>query len=172
MYKEPRIRSNLSRKESDVSKENHHLLGTQKRLTIEMVKRVTVLINLFNRKLGVHSVISPRKIMFGKKFRTPLCNISKLVMACDVTVNNKIVHLRAFYALYIGQSNSSTNYIVLKLSIKKVVTTSKYKPKPMAEEIITIVDEIGREEGMLDRIKFQHMHHELTFSDLYMSIKF
>ena len=46
-----------------------------KRLTIKMVKRVTVtvLINSFNRKSGVHAVISRRQMLFGKKFKTPLC---------------------------------------------------------------------------------------------------
>ena len=41
-----------------------------KRFTIEMVKRVVVLINLFRRKSGVHPVMSSRQILFGKKFKT------------------------------------------------------------------------------------------------------
>ena len=40
-----------------------------KRPTIEIVKRVTVLINSLRRKLGVHPVMSPRQLMFGKKFQ-------------------------------------------------------------------------------------------------------
>ena len=46
-----------------------------KRLTIEMTRRATVLINSFRRKSGVHSVMSPRQIIFGKKFKTPLCKM-------------------------------------------------------------------------------------------------
>ena len=41
-----------------------------KRLTIEMVKWVTVFINSLRRKSGVHPVMSPRQILFGKKFKT------------------------------------------------------------------------------------------------------
>ena len=42
-----------------------------KGLTIEMTRRVTVLIKSFRRKSGVHAVMSPRQILFGKKFKTP-----------------------------------------------------------------------------------------------------
>ena len=41
-----------------------------RRLTIEITKRATVLINSFRRRSGVHSVMSPRQIIFGKKFKT------------------------------------------------------------------------------------------------------
>ena len=59
-----------------------------KRFTIEMVKRVTVLINLFSRKSGVHPVMSPRQLMFGKKFKTPLWKNGKLVIAYNVIYNS------------------------------------------------------------------------------------
>ena len=67
-------------------------------------------------------------------------------MTYDVTANNKTGHPKAFYALYIGPSNNSTSHIVFKLSTKKVVTTTKFilKSKSMAEDIITIEDEIER----------------------------
>ena len=51
------------------------------RLRIEMPKRATVIINSFKRKTGVHSVMSLRLILFGKKFKTPLCKMGKLVLA-------------------------------------------------------------------------------------------
>ena len=57
-----------------------------KRFTIKMLKRVVILINLFREKSGVHPVMSQRQILFGKKFKTPLCKIGELVMAYDVTV--------------------------------------------------------------------------------------
>ena len=52
-----------------------------KRFTIELLKRVEVLINSFRRKSEVHPVMSPRQILFDKKFKTPLCKIGELVMA-------------------------------------------------------------------------------------------
>ena len=99
-----------------------------KRFIIEMVKRVTVRINLFRSKSGVHPVISTRQMLLGKKFKTPLCKIGKLVMAYDVTANNKTKHPRAFYALYIGPNDSGTGHIVFKLLTKRLVITPKRKP--------------------------------------------
>ena len=45
-----------------------------RRFIIELVKRIVVLINSFARKSGVHSVMSPRQIMFGRKFITIVQN--------------------------------------------------------------------------------------------------
>ena len=72
-----------------------------KRLTIEMVKQVTILINSFRRKSGVYPVMSPRQLLLGKRFKTPLCKIGELVMAYDVTSNNMTARQRAFFALHI-----------------------------------------------------------------------
>ena len=83
-----------------------------KRLTIEIVKRVTVLSNSFRRKLGVHPVLSPRKILFGKIFKSPLCKIGELMMAYDVKTSDRILHPRAFYALYTGPNDNSTSHSV------------------------------------------------------------
>ena len=60
--------------------------------------------------------MSPRQILFGKKFKTPLCKIGELVIAYDVTSSNKTTDLRAFFALYIGPNDSGTGHIVFKLA--------------------------------------------------------
>ena len=88
-----------------------------------MLKHVTVLINSFRRNSGVHPVMSPRKIRFEKKFKTPLCKIRELVMAYDVTASNKTIDARAFFALYIGPNDSCTGHIVFKLGTKQLVIT-------------------------------------------------
>jgi hypothetical protein len=46
-----------------------------KRFTIEMVNRITVLINSLPKQNGIHSVLSPREIVTGKKFRCPSVRI-------------------------------------------------------------------------------------------------
>jgi hypothetical protein len=40
-----------------------------KQFTIEMVHRVTTLINSLPKQNGIHSILSPREIVTGKKFR-------------------------------------------------------------------------------------------------------
>ena len=81
-----------------------------KRFKIELMKRAVVLINSVRRKSGVHPVMSPRPILFGKKFKTPLCKIGELVMAYDTTSDNKTTTPRAFYALYIGPNDGETGH--------------------------------------------------------------
>ena len=75
-----------------------------------MTKRTTVLINSFKGKSGVHSVMSPRQIIFGKKFKTPLCKTGNLVLVYDVLFKNKTSKPRTFYALYIGPNDGGTNH--------------------------------------------------------------
>ena len=90
-----------------------------KRLTIEMTKRATVRINSFRRISGVHSVMSLRQIIFGKKSKKPLCKMGELVLEYDVLSNNKTSKPRAFYALYIGLNDGGTGHSVFKLSTTK-----------------------------------------------------
>ena len=102
-----------------------------KRLTIEMTRRVTVLINSFRRKSGVHAVMSPRQILFGKKFKTPLCKMGVLVLAYDVKSDNKTHNPRAYHVLYIGPNDVGTGHSVFKLATKKMLVTPRCKPIPM-----------------------------------------
>ena len=83
----------------------------------------------------MHPVMSPRQILFGKKFKTPLCKIGELVMTYDVKASNKTLYPRAFYALYIGPNVGGTGHSVFKLSTKQLLTSPKYKPVPMPEDV-------------------------------------
>ena len=40
-----------------------------RRFLIEVLKQVTVLVNLMPRKGGIHAVLSPREIITGKKLQ-------------------------------------------------------------------------------------------------------
>ena len=88
-------------------------------------------------------------------------------MAYELTSNNMTAHPRAFFALYIGPNDSGTGHTVFKLTMKRLVTTPLCNPKPMAEDIVTTVNDIGKEEGISDGIHFHNIHHKLTLSDLY-----
>ena len=123
-----------------------------RRLAIETVKRVTVLINLFRSKSGVHPVMSPRQILFRKNFKTPLCKIGELVITYNVTSSNKTSDPRVFFALYIGPNDSGTSHTLFMLATKRLVTTLKCEPKPMVEDIVEVVNNIGKQEGIPDGI--------------------
>ena len=138
-----------------------------KRLTIEMTKRATVLINSFRRKSGVHSVMSSRQIIFGKKLKTPMCKMGELVLAYDVLSNNKASKPRAFYALYIGPNDGNTGHSVFKLSSKKMIITPICKPIPMPDNVIEVVNQMEEDDGSPDGIVFCNIHKESTVNDMY-----
>ena len=137
------------------------------RLTIEMVRRVVILINSFAWKLGVHDVMSPRQIIYGKRFHTPLCKIGELVLAYNTEVSNDTGKERAFFALYVGPRDNGTGHEVIKLSTKQRVNTPKCIPKPMTQDIIDVVNLLGEEEGLQDGIQFLDIHGKATVLDLY-----
>ena len=133
-----------------------------RRLTIEMLNCVTALINSFRRKSGVHPVMPPRQILFGKKFKTPLCKIGELVMAYNVTSSNKTTDPRAFFALYIGPNDSGTGHTIFKLATKRLVMISKCKPKPVTKDLVKVDKNIGKQEGIPEGIQFHNIHHRST----------
>ena len=91
-------------------------------------------------------MMSPRQLLFEKKFKTQLCKITELIMAYNVKARNKTTHPREFFALYIGPNDSGTGHIVFKLSTKRLVTTLRCKPWPMADNIFAVVNEMGDRE--------------------------
>lgn len=87
----------------------------------EVMECATVFIDSFDKKLGVHRVMSHRQILY---------KIGKLTMIYDVIRNNKT---------------------------------------PMDQGTITIINEIGRMEEMLERIQCQDIHPESIFYELYFN---
>ena len=138
-----------------------------RRLTIEMVKRMPVLINSFRRKSGIHSVMSPRQILYGRKFIPPLCKVGELVLAYDTQGSNNTGQERAFYGLYIGPNDNGTGHKVIKLLTKRVVSTPRCKPIPIPQDVIDLVNEMGEQEGIPDGIQFLNVHGKATLMDLY-----
>ena len=112
--------------------------------------------------------MSPQQILFGKKFKTLLCKISELVMANNVTADNKTTTPRALYALYIGPNDSGTGHQVFKLMTRRMVTTPKCKPIPMPDNVIEVVNDLGEQDDMPTRIEFRNIHQESIFADLFV----
>ena len=69
--------------------------------------------------------------------------------------------------MYIGPNDSGTGHQVFKLATKKLVTTPKCKPVPMPDNVIKVVNVMGKQDKMKNRIQFHNIHHESTLSDLY-----
>ena len=79
-----------------------------KAVTVEMVSRSVTLINSFNRKSGVHAVISPRKIVEMRNFITLFCQFDDLVMEYNTLASNNIGVERAIFGLYLKPNNAVT----------------------------------------------------------------
>ena len=98
--------------------------------------------------------MSPRQILFGKKFKASLCKMGELVLAYDVKSNNKTSKPRAFHALYIGRNNAGTGYSVFKLSTNIMIVTPRCKPIPMPDDVIQVINQIGEDDGSPEGIVF------------------
>ena len=116
-------------------------------------------------------MLSPRQILYGKKFRTLLCKMGELVMAYTVRANSKTSRPRAFYALYIGPNDGGTGHSVFKFSTKKMIITTKCKPVPIPDDVIDVMNKMGKDEEMPDRIRFCNIHTESTLDDLYGDVE-
>ena len=114
--------------------------------------------------------MSPRQILFGKKFKTPLCKMGKLVLAYDVKSNNKTSKPRTFYALYIRPNDGGTGHSVFKLSTKSMIITPKCKPIPMPDDVIQVVNQMGEDGGSPDGIFFCNIHKKSTVEDMYGNV--
>ena len=131
-----------------------------------MMKRAIVLINSFRRKSGVHSVVSPRQIIFRTKIKTLLCKMGELVLVYDILLNNKTSKSRSFYVLYIGPNDGGTGHSVFKLSMKKMIITPSYKPILMPDDVIEVVNQMGEDDKLPDGIVFCNILKELTIDDI------
>jgi hypothetical protein len=91
-----------------------------KRFTIEMLHKVTMLINSLPKQNGIHSVLSPREIATGKKFRCLTIKIGQYVHG-HTGGSNITDQERSIDALYIGRADNGSGHIVFKLNTKQPV---------------------------------------------------
>ena len=138
-----------------------------RRLTIEMVRRAVIFINSFPRRGGIHNVMSPRQILYGKRFIIPLCKFGEYVLAYNAESGNKTNIPRVFSALYIAPNDNGTGHKVFKLQTKKVVSTRKCTAQPMPDDVINIINHLGKEEGVREGIQFLNIDGKATLMDLY-----
>jgi hypothetical protein len=135
-----------------------------KRFTIEMVNRITILINSLPKQNGIHSVLSPREIVTGKKFRCPSIRIGQYVQG-HTGGTNSTEEERSIDGLYIGRADNGSGHIVFKLNTKQPVSVNRVTPIPTTEAIITTVNDIGEGERQPEGIEFSDMHGRITLAD-------
>ena len=86
-----------------------------RRFTIELVQKFTKLVNSFQKKGGVHPVLSPRQIITGIPLRRPLNTMGQYVQG-HVGGTNDTQQEQLVCSLYIGTADSSSGHTVFKLN--------------------------------------------------------
>ncbi|OEU06188.1 hypothetical protein FRACYDRAFT_255934, partial [Fragilariopsis cylindrus CCMP1102] len=112
-----------------------------KRFTIEMVHKVTMLINSLPKNNGIHSIMSPREIVTGKKFRCPTIKVGQYIQGLTGGTNSTVQE-RSIDALYIGRADNGSGHTVFKLKTKQVVSVNRVVTIPTSQSNIQAVNDI------------------------------
>jgi hypothetical protein len=135
-----------------------------KRFTIEMVHKITVLINSLPKQNGIHSILSPREIVTGKKFRCPSIRVGQYVQGHTGGTNDTDQE-RSIDSLYIGRADNGSGHVVFKLSTKQPVSVNRVTPIPTTEAIINTVNDIAIQEKQPEGIEFSDINGRITLQD-------
>jgi hypothetical protein len=135
-----------------------------KRFTIEMVHRITTLINSLPKQNGIHPIMSPREIVTGKKFRCPTIRIGQYVQGHTGGSNSTDLE-RSIDALYIGRAENGSGHEVFKLSTKQPVSVNRVTIIPTSEATINTVNDIGEQENQPEGIEFSDLNGRITLQD-------
>jgi hypothetical protein len=135
-----------------------------KRFTIELVHRVTSLINSLPKQNGIHSILSPREIVTGKKFRCPSIRIGQYVQG-HTGGTNDTGEERSIDSLYLGRADNGSGHEVYKLSTKQLVSVNRVTEIPTTDDMIDTVNDIAEQEAQPEGIEFSDMHGRITLQD-------
>jgi hypothetical protein len=131
---------------------------------IEMVNKVTMLVNSLPKQNGIHSVLSPREIVTGKKFRCPSIKIVQYFQG-HTGGTNSTGKERSVDSLYIGRADNGSGHVVFKLNTKQPVSVNRVTIIPTTEATIKTVNDIGEQEDQPEGIHFSDMHGRITLQD-------
>ena len=88
-------------------------------------------------------------------------------MKFNVTSSNNMGKSRVFFGPYISTSDNRTSYNTIKLLTKNVVMTPKYIVKPLAQGMIDIVSQMGKEESQSEGLQFNGLDDGVMINDPY-----
>jgi hypothetical protein len=135
-----------------------------KRFTIEMVHKIAMLVNSLPKQNGIHSIVSPREIVTGRKFRCPTIRIGQYVQGHTGGPNNTDVE-RSIDALFLGRADNGSGHVVFKLSTKQSVSVNRVTEIPTSEATIKVANDIGENEYQPEGIGFSDIHGRVTLDD-------
>jgi hypothetical protein len=135
-----------------------------KRFLIELVYRVTMLMNSLPKKGGIHHIISPRELITGKKLRVPEHPIGQYVQGHTVGTSDTGKE-RSVDALYIGRADNGSGHVVFKLSIKQPVLVNRVTVIAPTADHIKFVNDMAEAENQLEGLEFADVNSKVTLED-------
>ena len=85
-------------------------------------------------------------------------------------MDNKTSKPKAFYALYIGPNGGGTSHLIFKLSTKTMIVTPRCKPLPMLDKVITVINQMGEDDGSPNGTVVRNVHKVLTVENMYGNV--
>jgi hypothetical protein len=123
-----------------------------------------MLINSLPKQNGIHSILSPREIVTGKKFRCPSIKIGQYVQG-HTGGSNSTDKERSVDALYIGRADNGSGQTVFKLNTKQTISVNRVTIIPTSEATIKTINDIGENKNQPEGIEFSDMHGRITQED-------
>jgi hypothetical protein len=134
------------------------------RFLIELVSRVTMLMNSIPKKSGIHRIISPRELITGKKLRIPEHHIGQYVQG-HTGGNNDTGKERSVDALYTGRADNGSGHVVFKLSTKQQVSVNRVTAITPTADHIKLVEDIAESENHPEGLEFANINGKVTLDD-------
>ena len=138
-----------------------------KRLVIEMIERVIILLNSIPREGGIHQILSPREIVTGKRFHCPEWPIGQYGQGMTGGTNS-IKKERSVDVLYLGRNDNRSGHLVFKLDTKLVISINSFTMINTPTLVIDRINKMGEDEKQPDGIEFMS-DGILLFKDLYLN---
>jgi hypothetical protein len=135
-----------------------------KRFLIELVYRVTMLMNYLPKKGGSHHIISPRELITGKKLRVPEHHIGQYVQGHTGGTSDTCKE-RSVDPLYIGQADNGSGHVVFKLSTKQPVSVNRVTVITPTADHIKFVNDMAEAENQPEGLEFADINGKVTLED-------
>ena len=140
-----------------------------KRMTIEIVHHVIILMNSIPWKGSLYNILSPREIVTGKKFRGPTIHIGQYIQGL-VGGTNSTDQERSIDALYLERVENGSGHIVFKLDTKVVISFNRVVVIPTPKRIIDRVNEMGTSEKQPEVVQFTNRDRRVSINDLDLNL--
>ena len=134
-----------------------------------MVYRVIILKNSLPQKGSLHSVLSPREIVTGKKFRCPKVRIGQYVQGLVGGTNDTETE-RSINSLCLGRSDNGSGHSMFTLDTKVGVSVNRVVVIPTPASVTTRVNKMGIAEKQSEGIQFSDRDGRVTINDLDLSM--